>query len=105
MATGKLGSADLAAATDTVLYTVTSGLTSSFSAVFVNRSTDNVKIRLSIGSAVPISKDYIVYDRIIPPGGEYERTGLVASSGEAVVVRGDKTGISVRAHGFEEASS
>ncbi|NTE96686.1 hypothetical protein [Agrobacterium tumefaciens] len=103
MATGKLGSVDIPAAANTTLYTVTAGLVSSFNLAFCNRGNEMAKVRVSIGASDPLPKDYIVYDHLIPPGGEYERTGLVASSGEVVVVRSDKAGMSARAYGFEEA--
>lgn len=103
MASGTLGSADLTAATNTTLYSVTAGQVSTFTVAFCNRNSSPVKVRVSIGSAAPANKDFLVYDRTIPANGEFERTGLTASAGDVVVVRSDKAGVSARAFGFEEA--
>lgn len=103
MASGTLGAADLAAATNTTLYSVSAGQVSTFTVAFCNRTAQPIKLRLSIGSAAPANKDFLAYDRILPPFSEYERTGLTASAGDAVVVRADKAGATARAYGFEEA--
>lgn len=104
MPSGKLGSADLTAATDTVLYTVPPTTVASASVSFVNRTASPVKVRLSAGSAAtPAAADYLLYDAVVPPTGEPAGvTGLALSPGEKVVARADAAGVSVRVHGFEE---
>lgn len=100
MASGKLGSADLAAATDTLLFTA--GVTpQTFNVRFANRNTTAVKIRVAIGTGVsPAATDYVDYDVPILANGILEDTGLVASSGEKVWARSDTANVSVRAHGM-----
>ena len=100
MATGKLGSADLAAGVDTLLFT--SEVTpQTFNVRFANRNTSSVKVRVAIGGgAIPGNADYVDYDVTVQPNGILEDTGLVASSGEKVWARSDTANVSVRAHGM-----
>ena len=100
MASGKLGSADLAAATDTLLFTA--GATpQTFNVRFANRNGASVKIRVAIGTGgAPAVADYVDYDLTVQPNGILEDTGLVASSGEKVWARSDTANVSVRAHGM-----
>lgn len=99
MASGKLGSADLAAATDTLLFT--SAVTPQvFNIRFANRNTNAVKVRVAIGTgASPAAADYIDYDLTVPGNGILEDLGQVASSGEKVWARSDTANVSVRAFG------
>lgn len=100
MASGLLGKADLAAATDTLLFTA--GATpQTFNVRFANRNTTAVKVRVAIGTGgAPAAADYVDYD--VPINGNLilEDTGLVASSGEKVWARSDTANVSVRAHGM-----
>jgi len=100
MASGLLGKADLAAATDTLLFTA--GATpQTFNVRFANRNTTAVKIRVAIGTGgAPAAADYVDYDVTIIANGILEDTGLVASSGEKVWARSDTANVSVRAHGM-----
>lgn len=99
MATGKLGSADLTAATNTLLFTATSAQI--FNVRFANRnSSSSVKVRVAIGAGgAPTAADYVTYDVNIPANGILEDTGLSCSSGEKVWVWSDMANVSVRAHG------
>lgn len=99
MASGKLGSADLVATTDTLLFTaaVTPQL---FNVRFCNRNATAVKVRLAIGTGgAPAATDYVDYDVSIGGNLILEDTGLVASLNEKIWVRSDTTNVSVRAHG------
>lgn len=100
MASGKLGSADLAATTDTLLFTA--GVTpQTFNVRFANRNGSTVKIRVAIGAGgAPATTDYVDYDVSVPANGILEDVGLVASSGEKIWVRSDTANVSVRAHGM-----
>lgn len=99
MAQGKLGSVNLAAATDTPLFTADS--VQAFNVRFANRNTTDVLVRVAIGTgAAPTNADYITYDVKIPANGILEETGLIASAGEKVFVRSDMANVSVRAHGI-----
>lgn len=100
MASGLLGKADLAATTDTLLFTA--GVTpQTFNIRFANRNTSAVKVRVAIGTgASPAAADYVDYDVSILANGILEDTGLVASSGEKVWARSGTANVSVRAHGM-----
>lgn len=100
MASGKLGSADLVATIDTLLFTA--GATpQTFNIRFANRNATSVKVRVAIGAgASPAVSDYVDYDVSILANGILEDTGFVASSGEKVWVRSDTANVSVRAHGM-----
>lgn len=100
MASGKLGSADLAAAADTLLFTV-AVTPQTFNVRFANRGGVAVKVSVAIGVGVsPAPADYVDYDVVVLPNGILEDTGLVASAGEKVWVRSDTANVSVRAHGL-----
>lgn len=100
MASGKLGAADLVAATDTLLFTA--GVTpQTFNVRFANRNAAAVKVRVAIGTGgAPAAADYVDYDVSILANGILEDVGLVASSGEKIWVRSDTANVSVRAHGM-----
>lgn len=106
MANGKLGtpgSADLAAATDTLLYTCAAGTLATANIRLCNRNPVSVKVRVAIGTgASPAATDYIEYDTTVPANGVLEDTGIAISPGEKVWVRSDTTLVSARIHGVEE---
>lgn len=100
MASGKLGSANLAAATQVLLFTA-ADTPQTFNVRFANRNATAVKVRVAIGTGTnPATTDYVDYDVTVPANGILEDTGLVASSGEKVWVQSDTANVSVRAHGM-----
>ncbi len=103
MASGKLGGADLAAETNTTLYTVPALTTASFSVNFANRNTVSVNIRLAIGtSATPAATDWVIYDVVLAGNGSLERTGLVLGASNLVVVYSSATNVTATVYGYEE---
>lgn len=104
MASGRLGKADLAATTNTDLYTVPTGAVSTVNVCFANRNSTSVTIRLAIRSGTIADTDYLEYETTLPGNGILERTAVVMSAAEVVVCRASGTGVSVRVHGFEEAA-
>lgn len=105
MTAGKLGSADLAAAVDTLLYTVPAGTVTTLNIRVTNRNSSAIKVRVAIGTGgAPAALDYIDYDTPVAAGGILEDTGVVCSAGEKVWVRSDLANVSVRVHGFEEVA-
>lgn len=100
MGSGKLGSADLAAGTDTLLFTADM-TPQTFNIRFANRNAVLASVRVAIGAGVsPAAADYVDYDVTVLANGILEDTGLVASSGEKVWVRSNIANVSVRAHGM-----
>jgi hypothetical protein len=102
MASGLLGFNDLAASTNTSVYTVPSTTTASFSVNFTNRNTTPVEVRLSIcDTSSPANSEFIIFDVIIQGSSSLERTGLVAQTGKIVVAFSNTANVSVQVYGYE----
>ena len=100
---GKLGAVVPAANTDTTVYTVPVDKVASINVTIVNRGNTSAIVNLAIAAgATPANADFIEFGVEIPLNGILERTGLVASAGELVVVRASTADCSVRVHGFEK---
>lgn len=103
MASGTLGQAAPAAFTNTTVYTVPSGKTATVNINIVNRGTDAALVRVAVASlATPTNSEYIEYDVAILPNDVLERTAIVISSQENLVVYADTADTSVNVYGFEE---
>lgn len=103
MPSGILGAVDLAAATNTTLYTVPAGKVASLAMNFCNRGTASTTVRLAIGSsATPAATDWLIYDAVIPPNGSVERTGIVLDAAKLVVVYSSNANVTATAYGYEE---
>ena len=78
MANGILGTSDVPATTDTVVYTVPSDTFSVVTLNVVNRGTAPRTVRVALAAAgTPTADEYIEYDVEILANGVLERTGLV----------------------------
>jgi hypothetical protein len=100
---GILGKADLTAATNTTLYTVTAAKTGSFSVNFCNRNSTGVRVRLAMSvTSTPGVTEWIEYDAVIDGNGILERTGLVLDATKLVVAYSDTANVTVMVYGFEE---
>lgn len=105
MATGRLGAADLAATTNTTLYTVPASKVGSCSVNLCNRTATAVTVRLALASTgTPGNAEWIEYDAEIPAHGVLERTGIVLGAGQRVVAYASAAGVSALAWGYEEAA-
>ncbi|WP_178860851.1 hypothetical protein [Thiomicrorhabdus cannonii] len=105
MASGKLGSAALAADTYTTVYTVPAGKAATINIALVNRGADTALVRVALTNeaVTPLDEDFIEYDAKLPiDGGILERTAVVASAGEKIMVMASTASVTVRVHGFEE---
>ena len=103
MSTGRLGTADLSATTDTTVYTVPASSIGAFTVSMCNRTGSAILVRLSLAaSGTPAASEAIEFDSIVPANGVLERTGLVLEAGRLVVARASAVGISVNVYGYEE---
>lgn len=105
MASGTLGQADIAATTNTTVYTVPTGKTATISINICNRGTSSssVNVRVAISaSATPTNAEYIEYDATLVTGAVLERTAIVVSAGKNIIVYSSANGISANVYGFEE---
>ena len=101
MASGTLGQSNLAAATNTTVYTAGATPTT-FNVSMTNSSGFPVAVNLAIAaSATPTAAEYLEYQTVIPGNSVLERGGLVATSGKLIVAYATSTGISVNVYGYE----
>jgi hypothetical protein len=105
MASGKLGSNALTAATNVTVYTVPADTVAALNINMVNRSAGvTATVRLAVGTnASPANADYIEFGAQLEPGGVLERTSIAASAGERVVAWASTGDVTVRVHGLERA--
>lgn len=103
MPSGILGSADLAATTNTTVYTVPTLTLGTLNVSIVNRGTTTSKIRLALAATnTPTAAEYIEYDASLDVNQVLERTGLVVDAGRRVVAYSDTGLVSVVVYGLEE---
>ena len=120
MATGILGVADLAAATDTSVYTTPADTFSVVSVSLCNRGGSAAQVRIAVSSSgtpndadylefdSQISAndaDYLEFDSQISANGVVERTGIVLDAGKIVVVRSNAVNVSAVCMGIETSTA
>ena len=102
MPTGRLGVADLAAATNTTLYTVPASTFSVVTVSICNRGASAANIRIAVAaSGSPADSEYIEYDVSLAAKGVLERSGIVLDAGKLIVVRASAVGVSAVTYGIE----
>ena len=106
MANGFLGKGTTTANTNVRVYLVPD--TAQFCTAnisFVNRGSTAATVRLAISTTDnPNASDYIEYGLVLEAnGGGYERSCLLMSAGERVVVWSDSAEVTVRVSGLEQA--
>lgn len=105
MATGILGQAALAAATNTTVYTVPATTFSVVALSVLNRGATTVSVRIALAAAAtPTNAEYIEYDVQIGPNGVLERTGLMMNAGKLLVCYASNANVSVSAFGIETST-
>ena len=109
MATGRLGTANITATTNTTIYTVPSSTFSVVSVSVCNRnSTTAATIRIAVASSgTPNPDEYIEYDTSLVASGVVERTGLVMAANQVLVVQVSSATptVSVVAMGIETSTA
>lgn len=68
-----------------------------------NTGVDDAIVKLAITTAAtPGLVDYIEHNAVIPAGGILERTCMVMSPGEKVMIECDKNTVAIRVYGLED---
>jgi len=102
MATGILGTSDLAATTNTSVYTVPASTFSVVTVSMCNRSGSTVSVRLAAAaSGSPGNAEYLEYGTQILANGVLERSGIVLDAGKRIVAYSSATDVNVVVYGIE----
>ena len=105
MATGRLGTADLAAATNTTVYTCPSSTFAVVTVSVCNRGASAANIRVAVASsATPGNAEFIEFDTSLSAKGVLERTGVVMDAGKLLVIRSSATDVNAVIYGIETST-
>ena len=105
MASGRLGASDVAAATYTTVYNVYHFPNSVEVVNFLNRGNSSCFVRLAVAdAATPTAGEFMEYDTELTAKSVLERTGLVLSAGQLLVVYSNAVNISAVTFGIETAA-
>jgi hypothetical protein len=106
MPTGRLGAADLLAATNTTIYTVPASTFAVVTVSICNRNATNVTVRLAVAaSASPANAEFVEYDVTVGPNGVLERTGLVLDAARLIVARSSAANVTAMVYCIETTTA
>jgi hypothetical protein len=102
MPSGRLGVADISASTNTTIYTVPASVFSVVNINLCNRNATSVTVRIAIAAtSSPTTGEWIEFGAVVPANGVLERTGIVMSTTNQVVVWASAVGVSATIFGVE----
>ena len=104
MASGRIGKANLSAATNTTVYTTPASTFTVATVSFCNRGNQAIAVRLAVAdSATPDNAEYVETE--ILSHGVLERTGLVLAATQKLVAYSSAANVSVVVTGIETSTA
>ena len=106
MATGRLGASDISATTNTTVYTCPADIYAVIAVNICNRGASTAAIRIAVADTdTPSAAEYIEYDADIFASNVLERTGIVLSQGQRIVVYSSQADVSAVVVGLETSAA
>lgn len=105
MANGVLGKTMSVAGTEVIAYTAPANLDfATISINLVNQAAADASVKIAVTTSASASPgDYIDFNAVLPAdGGGLERTCIVVSPGENVIIESDNSNVAVRVYGLEK---